>query len=190
MFYCPFCGKSLKTEDRFCDRCGKSVEAEAIHARAAEEQAFLDQTHRILKYERTALRIVGILFLVFSGIFLLFCGLTVAGLSALVFDPDTLAQVAAFGSGLAALLLFLCALTLLPAGVVNLVAAAKITPLMQGLYPDVRPTEKHCQSVGWVLLELFFNPFALILLVINFIRFKSEKATVKRIIQNQQTANQ
>ena len=190
MFYCPFCGKSLKTEDRFCDRCGKSVEAEAIQARAAEEQAFLDQTHRILKYERTALRIVGILYLVFGGIFLLFGGLTVAGLSNLVFDPDTLTYVAALGSGLAALLLFLCALTLLPAGIVNLVAAAKIAPLMQGLYADIRSAQGHFESVGWIVLEFFFNPFALILLVINLLRIKAEKSVVKRITQNQQGAIQ
>ncbi len=187
MFYCPFCGKSLKTEDRFCDRCGKSVEAEALHARAAEEQSFLDQTYRFLKYERAALRTVGILFLVFGGIFLLFCGLTIAGLGSLVFAPDTLSQVAALGTGLAALLLALCAMAMLPAGVVNLVAAAKITPYLQGIYADLRPAAERNQSVGWVVLELFFNPFALVLWVINLIRFKSEKSIVKRIIQNQQT---
>ncbi len=186
MFYCPFCGKSLKTEDRFCDRCGKSVEAEAIHARAAEEQSFLDQTHRILKYERTALRTVGILFLVFGGIFLLFCGLTIAGLGALVFDSDTLSKVAAFGTGLAALLLALCAMAMIPWGIVNLVAAAKLTPYLNGIYSDLRPAAERNQSVGWVVLELFFNPFALVLWVINLLRFKSEKTTVKRIIQNQQ----
>ena len=172
MKYCSHCGKELFDDARFCDACGTQADDRALE----QEKEFLQQTLRFLKYERLCGRIVGIILLVFA---LLFIGISLIWL-ALSFQMHF--ENGRIGMAFAFALYLLYGLLVLPFAIVNLVMAKKVTKHMNAVYTDPRPTLTRCGSAAPLVLAIFFNNIALIFIIINLIRVKSNRSLVERII--------
>ena len=181
MKYCAHCGQQLQDEVQFCERCGASTTPEA--AQFKEEKDFLDSTHRFLKYERIAWKVLGIFALVLGIIYFAFGILITAGFAEMVMSdvPES-----AFGLGLVTIIMGFCSLVFIAIAVVGLVSAKKITGYMNEMYTDIRATEKRCTSIGLLILSIFFNEIAMIFFLVNFARFKGNQKLVERISRRQQ----
>ena len=149
-----------------------------------DEKAFLDQTHRLLRWERKAWSISGKVFLivgiVFAALFFL--------LGILMIALSEGSEVAAFGAVFFTYaLVFGC--MFVAVGIVNLKAAGKIPQYTDTLYRDFRAAHKRCNSIGMIVFGYFFNTIALVFYVINFVRMKTNKAMAQRILTRQGFTN-
>ena len=171
MKYCLHCGKALTDDARFCVACGAGIDNDPL----AEEKEFLQQTQRFLKYERIAAKILGIFFLIFS---LLFIGIS---LLFLILSPQMHYENGQIGMAIAFGMYFVYGLLFLPVAIVNLVMVKKTTKYRADICTDPRPALARCGSVGTIVLAAFFNEVALIFVIINFVRMKSNRALVERI---------
>ncbi len=182
MKYCAHCGHQLQDQAKFCERCGTPTVSES--AQFKEEKDFLDMTHRFLKYERIAWRVLGIFALVFGILYFVFGLLILAGAAGLV-----LSEVPQSAFALGAITFFLCFASILLIGiaVVSLVTAKKIEPHLTGLYLDIHPAVERCSSIPLMILAIFFNKIALIFFLINFFRIRSNRALIERIAAHQNT---
>lgn len=209
MRYCSFCGQPLEPGAAFCHHCGtalKTVVPEAEEAPVveevvaeapvsqpvvpaavpddseaiAEEKEFLEQTHRLLRWERKAWSISGKVALILGIVF-----------AALFFLIGVIAAAATGGEGGFAgfVVMFIYAVIyggmLITIGIVSLVAANKIPQYTDTLYKDFRAANKRCNSIGLIVFSYFFNTIALIFFVINFARMKSNQKLIDRILTRQ-----
>lgn len=208
MRYCSYCGQPLNPGSAFCHHCGAAlkavvpetdetpvqetpvqedptpekivtIEASASDANAiAEEKEFLEQTHRLLRWERKAWSIAGkvqlILGIVFAALFFLL------GIVYLALGEELIA----FG-----VVFFIYALVFgcmfIAIGIINIIAAGKIPQYTDTLYKDFRAAHKRCNSIGLIIFGYFFNTIALVFYVINFVRMKSNKKIIDRILTRQ-----
>ena len=207
MRYCSFCGQPLNPGSAFCHHCGAALktvvpeteetpvdekvvieepvcepvapaavpdESEAI----AEEKEFLEQTHRLLRWERKAISIASKVMLGMSiGLVVLFL---LIGIIAGAASGETAIAI------IFILYAFEFGILLLPLGIVGLAAANKIPQYTDTLYQDFRPTYARCSSIGMIVFNYFFSGgVGLVFYVINFARMKSNKKLIDRILTRQ-----
>jgi hypothetical protein len=143
-----------------------------------EEKEFLDMTHRLLRWERKAWSISGkvhlIVGIVFAALFFLL------GILYMALGDELIAFSIVF---FAYSLIFGCLIIAL--GIVNLKAADKIPQYTDTLYKDFRAAHKRCGSIGMIIFGYFFNTIALVFYIINFVRMKSCKKRIDRILTRQ-----
>lgn len=143
-----------------------------------EEKAFLDQTHRLLRWERKAWSIAGKVYLitgiVFAALFFLF-GIIFAA------TGEDMAPFSAFFFTFA--LEF--GIIFIAVGIVNIKAAGKIPQYTDTLYKDFRAAHKRCNSIGLIVVAYLFNQVALVFYVINFVRMKTNKEMANRVLTRQ-----
>lgn len=193
MGFCRNCGKELPDESAFCNVCGTAVSSPAPKAESApttdlvptattisEEQEFLDLTHRLLRWERTAWSIAGKAFLIVGIVFAaLFSLLGFIMFAVGDYVTETLGVVyllygVLFGSMFIAL------------GIVNRKAADKIPFYMNNLYTDFRYTYDRCGSVGMLVFSVILGAISPIFFIINFARMKANSKLIQQIIEHQQ----
>lgn len=171
MKYCTYCGKPLSHDARFCEGCGSGVREEV--APEDEVKKCRATFYRLLNYERLAWKIQGIILLVLGCFFL------AMGMLFLV------VACGAYGNALAASLflmgyMLVFAMIFLPVAIVNLVMAKKASGYMYKVYCDPAAAMARCGSVGTIILAAFFNEFALIFVIINFVRTKTNRKVIDR----------
>jgi len=165
MKFCNNCGKELIDGTLFCPECGAPVREEYGEDFAIkQEKECLDTFHRFLRYERTAWRILGILLVVFS---ILHISLAINGTSESV-GLDVFMDI-----------------IYLSTGIVNLYMARKVNLYMNTLYNDVDPIIERYKGAGIIVLGAFFNELAMIFIIINFARAKSNKYILRRASRRQ-----
>ena len=143
-----------------------------------EEKAFLDQTCRLLRWERKAWSICGKVFLiagiVFAALFFLLGVILLSiGEDAAIVGSIFFVYCLIFGS------------IFIAVGIVNLAAAGKIPQYTDTLYKDFRAANQRCNSIGIIVLCYFFNTISLVFHLINFIRMKTSKSMINRILTRQ-----
>lgn len=145
-----------------------------------EERAFLDQTHRLLRWERRAWSISGkvalIVGIVFAVLFFLI------GVIAAAASGD---EGGIVGFSVMFIYAFIFGGILIAVGIVSLAAANKIPQYTDTLYKDFRATNTRCNSIGLIVFGYFFNNIALVFYLINFVRMKSNKPMIERILTRQ-----
>lgn len=186
MSYCIHCGQPMEADARFCPACGKEAAAPATPAYAPapyasiaytpEEQACLDSFHRIMNYERKAWKILGIILTVFGGIFAFFFLLMLV-IGAADGDGELVGLAVVYG-------VFLCP-AYLAMGIVGIVCAGKLKKQISQIYTNAAPAFAHCNSVGMIVLSALFNEIALIFVIINFVRAKTNRALMEQILAKQ-----
>lgn len=227
---CTKCGQNIPDNAKFCSFCGAVTEdvkttqesttyyeAPVTQAPApdrAEEQKCLDGLSSRLKWERTAWKISGIVFLICAIVFLLI-GLigTVAG-GALIADNASYSYdyydgeyyfdddygyysdnvdgedfVAVFGLSFGVTYGFMGLAAFLPLAIVNLVMAKKVGKYREKLYTDCTDGYNHATSVGSIVLGALFNEIALVFIIINFVLTKNKGAEFDRIKATQAQYN-
>ncbi len=173
MSYCKYCNNPLPEGTAFCGYCGKPLDAASD---ISAEQEFLNQTNRLLRWERTAWRIAGTVFLiigiVFAALFSLFSLVSLATEDYFFFS-FFFVYALLFGGMFIAL------------GIVSRIAAGKVANYIDCLYTDFQPTLLRCGSIGMLIFTIFFNEIALIFFLINFVRMKTNKHTIRNILSRQ-----
>lgn len=178
MHYCPNCHGELDDRFQFCCHCGAALNSTA---NIGKEQAFLDRTHRMLRWEQKAWRISGIVFIVLGILYaVLFLLLGIVA-----------AAVGSYTEAALSVMFFVYAILFggmfLAIGIVNMVSAKKINYYLNSLYRDFGPTDKRCGSVGMIVFSAFFSNIALVFFVINFAFMKSGKETIAQIMARQRS---
>ncbi len=178
MKYCMNCGKELADGIHFCDSCGAAVDTHSL------EQEYLNNTHRFLRYERLAWKIYGIVWICIVALLALATGILFIALAAAVAsgsEPEILLIPMVY------LIMYL--IIFVPVAIANLVMPKKLDYYLKTLYTDIRPAQKRISEVGMIVYAAFFNEIALIFVIINFARAKSNRALADRIAQNQLAAS-
>lgn len=174
MSYCTNCNRPLPDGSAFCGYCGKPLNDASD---VGKEQEFLNQTNRLLRWERTAWRICGTVFIICGIVFsVLFSLLTLVGI----------AYEDYFSIGFFFVYALLFGGMFLAIGIVNRVAANKLNAYTDSLYTDFHPTLQRCGSIGMLVFTAFFNEIALIFFLINFVRMKTNKNLICQILSRQQ----
>lgn len=166
----------------YCASCGADISSGAL----AEEQRFLDDCRRSLNHERRALRIVGIVFTVIAAIICLGLIAALIGTLASVSDATDEAALVTTVSFIAITIdLFVYVPWLLVTGIVNLVSASRTEKAMDAVYTDLSAVVRRNGSVKRIVFGAFFNSIAMIFIIINFSKLKSNRALIERIIARQ-----
>ncbi len=189
--YCIKCGNELNNDAKFCSFCGQRVEQEkneelfvqfsqtSVDEELKEEQAFLDETYRYLRWEKKAWDIFGNVFLILGIIvfvLLLIVGLVAAIEGLAIVLPIMLIYALIYGT-----------LLLVP-GIVAKKAAIRINFYLESMYVNFETTRARCESVGMIVFCVLFCQISLIFYVINFARMKGGKKIIDRI--NKRLGNQ
>ena len=192
MKYCTKCGTQLNDDSNFCHACGAqegSVPAQTItytqNCDDSEQKSFLDSFFNMLRWERNFWMIGAILFLVGFVLFLLgFIVFTAAG-SIL---SDEMLYEEEFVISIGAIMYLLFALfAYLPISIVNFVMTSKARKYRDMVNHDLDTVVKRCDSIGLIVLGAMFNQPALIFIIINFVRVKTNKKLIEQIINKQKT---
>lgn len=180
--FCTKCGKELENNAKFCVFCGEKIvgeqqepvyedKAASEEEQIKEEQKFLDETHRLMRWEKKAWSIAGNVFLIMGAIF--------AGLFLL------LGIMFAFIEPAAALIFFIYAGIFggmyIVEGVIGKKAAERIDFYLNSLYNDFETSRARCESVGMIVFGAFCNQIAMVFYIINFTRMKTNKEIIARI---------
>ena len=176
--YCSNCNSQIPDNSRFCPFCGVAPDPQGD---LREEQEFLDTTHRLLRWERRAWNILGT-YLFIGGIMIVaLC--SILGFMGLILavegdntGADTIALSAIYG---------LAGILYIGWGALHKIAAGKINQYIDNLYNDFKPTEDRCGSIGMIVFAYFFNSIALVFFIINFVRMKTNKSIIQRILSRQ-----
>lgn len=143
-----------------------------------EEKAFLEQTNRLLRWERKAWSIAGKVYLIL-GIVLAALYFVVGVIVGAAVEELTPVALVAFAYAL------VFGLTFIAIGIVNIKAAGKINQYTDTLFKDFRAAHKRCNSIGMIIFSYIFNTIALVFYLINFIRMKTNRDMADRILTRQ-----
>ncbi len=166
---CNRCGTQIPDGYNFCQNCGMAADTAA---NLSEEQQFLDDTHRFLRYERIPWKIYGIVFTILGGIFA-FLGF--------IMTVAMIASVDAFLGGMLGGMYIGIGAMFIAIGVVNFKMIAKVDFYLERVYNDPKTVLERAESIGMIVFCAFFNEIALIFYIINFVRMKSNKKVIERI---------
>lgn len=192
MRYCNKCGQMLAEGAAFCGSCGAPVESElpapvvlpVVNEKLiAEERAFLETTHRLLRWEYKAWSIASKVFIimgiVFTAVFMLFC---LIGLVAVMVSEDSGGEIAMVMGILYATVYGVMFIAL---GIVNKKAGQKLPQYINTVCTDFSLTYNRCGSVGMLVFCILFGAVSAIFFIINFARMKANRAVIERILRNQ-----
>lgn len=191
MIICANCGSELSGSANFCANCGAQIVVEPVveavpvaepvqekpvaSGFSDEDKEFVENTRRLLRWEQKAWKITGIVFSImggiFGGLFFFFAIIFLA-----VGDEMAIAGVIYFVYALIYGAMFL------GLGIVQLVAAKKVTYYLNTIDNDFDATAKRCGSVGMMVFTGLFGSIPIIFFAINFARIKSCQKRVEHII--------
>ena len=77
-------------------------------------------------------------------------------------------------------------LLFLPVAIVNLKMVSRAEHYMNIVYTDAAAVEERAGNVGMIVLAAFFNSIALVFIIINFVRSKTEKDVLKSAQRRQE----
>ncbi len=192
MRYCAKCGQELVEGAAFCVGCGAPVDMQPSAPAAtpnygegllAEEREFLENTHRLLRWELKAWSIASKVFIivgiVYASVFMLFA--LIGALAAAVGES--------YGGGFAMTLGFMYAVLFggmfIALGVVGKKAGEKLPQYIHTVYTDFSLTYNRCGNIGMLIFTILLGVVSPIFFIINFVRMKANREVIERIINNQ-----
>ena len=167
MYYCMQCGKASEDGSGCCSHCGAPAEKISVNPVACDveldetESAFLENTYRLLCWERKAWNIhskyyivVGIIYAVIAMLIdswpgFIFCG---------------------------AFFVF---------GIVSHKAARKLSLYIHTVYTDISLAYNRCENVGMLIFNILCGAVSPIFFIINFVRMKSNRTVIESIMCKQ-----
>ena len=191
MAYCTKCGQMIEQGAAFCVGCGAPVEAKTSVSVIPvsqekwnqEEQEFLDNTHRLLVWERKAWSIASKAFLI-SGIIMaaLFMLSFLIGIAAII-DGDRFAGIIGmvmgyvYGAAIGGMFIAF--------GIISKKACGKLPQYIDTVYSDLSLAYNRCGSIGMLVFTVLFGVVSPIFFIINFVRMKVNRALIEGIIRKQ-----
>ena len=191
MRYCIHCGREIAEGAAFCIGCGAPVEAPApveppigCSAAEQEEREFLENTHRLLRWEHKAWSIASKAFLITGIAFAaLYMTIGLIGAIAAAVGDDFVGGVFVFMGVFYAILFGGMFIAL---GIVSKKAAEKLPQYIDTVYTDLSLAYNRCGNVGMLIFNVLLGVVSPIFFIINFVRMKRNRAVIERILQNQQ----
>ena len=192
MAFCTKCGKELTEGAAFCVGCGAPVGNTAPVSAAPqvseedlarEEREFLDDTHRLLRWEMKAWNIASKVFIIM--------GIAYAALFMLLFMVGIILTATgdSYGGSFTAGISFVYAIIFggmfIALGIVSKKAAEKIPQYIDTVYTDLSLTYNRCGNVGMLVFTVILGVVSPIFFIINFVRMKTNRAVIERIMQKQ-----
>ncbi len=205
MKYCTRCGKELADDFQFCNGCGAPVTPDTTQPNnntssynssynnnytysepvtisddylIAQEKECLDTVHRFLRFERVAWKVGAIVFLALSCLF------AFLGTIFLIVAADSYGYEEEFYLSMG-LTYFFMGVLYVPISIVGFKMIGKVDEYINMLYYNAEPVINRCTSVGMIVLGAFFNTIAMIFIIINFARAKSNMPILQRAIDRQ-----
>lgn len=195
MKFCTVCGAKLSDDAKFCHNCGGTQQStnevyttgSYNDAEAQEDKECLDNFYTFLKWERFGWKLSAILFLIATIIFAMIGLIALAGGAVAFSESDFNSMPATFSFGIGFLYLFLSLILYLPVTIINFSMSKRTKNYMNLVYTDMEAVEERCSNIGIIILGAFFNTLALIFIIINFVRTKTNKRIIERIKNKQKT---
>ncbi len=192
MGYCIKCGQELVEGAAFCVSCGAPVESKipapavpAVVSNELDQEAceFLENTHRLLRWEHKAWSIASKVFvivgIVYAAFFMLF---SFIGLIASFGG-------ARFGGGFTMVMFFIYAIIFggmaIAFGIVNKKAGEKLPQYIDTVHTDFSLAYNRCGNVGMLVFTVILGVVSPVFFIINFVRMKTNRAVIERIMRNQ-----
>lgn len=192
MGYCNKCGHELAPGAAFCSGCGAPAETEIpvgavspvfSQELLAKERTFLETTHRLLRWELKAWSIASKAFIitgiVFAAVFMLFF---VIGLVSVIVSNSSGGEILIVMGILYAIIYGGMFIAL---GIISKKAGQKLPQYIDTVYTDFSLAYNRCGSIGMLVFTVLFGAVSPIFFIINFVRMKSNRAVVERIIKSQ-----
>lgn len=193
MSYCIKCGKEIEEGAAFCIGCGAPVEKEISAAYVEpivfneefdrEEREFLENTHRLLRWELKAWNIASRVWIIMGTVYAAIFGLIfLIGLIMATIGES-------FGGGFTMGMSFMYSVIFggmfIGLGIVSKKAAEKIPQYIDTIYTDFSLAYNRCGNVGMLVFSIVLGVVSPIFFIINFVRMKSNRAVIERIMHNQ-----
>lgn len=173
---CYNCGCEVNANDTFCNQCGAQLNTQAQNVSTQDmEQEFLDNTYRLLKWERVAWSIVSKFLIIFGAIFgaLFF----VLGLVFLFIEAPIGVMYLLYA--------FFYGAVFIALGIVGKKAADRINYYLDRMYTDASETFTRCSSIGMLIFNVTLGSVSPIFFIINFVRIRSNAKIVESIVAKQ-----
>lgn len=192
MSFCIKCGKEIEEGAAFCACCGAAVNKEEptpIEPQVfneeydREEREFLENTHRLLRWEHKAWNIASKVFvivgIVYAAIFLF---ISTIGLIVALCGGE-------IGGGFMVGMGFVYAVIFggmfVALGIVSKKAGEKLPQYIDTVYTDFSLAYNRCGSVGMLVFSVILGVVSPIFFIINFVRMKANRDVIERIMKNQ-----
>lgn len=187
MKICSKCGKALEEGELFCTICG--TDANKTRESLAEEEArqeseFCASYKRILRYERLAFKIGGIVYLVLT-VLLAVITFVLMGSEGIAVPPALVEYITGGGDVDLNTYLFSYVIAYCVISAVNMILSKKAESCMDEMDSDIRYAVRRYTSFGTLFLIIFTNEVALVFYIINFIKTRSNAALLSRIVAKQ-----
>ena len=187
MKYCAHCGQVMPDSAPVCGRCGYGATENgatpppAPQYDAAADRAVLDQVRVGLRHERTAWKVGGIINCIYTGLFLLFTvGFFLLSEEFSHYSDDRFVLQA-----YAVAYVLMAFIGYLPCAIIGFVMASKCSRYLNNFSGDPGAAVQRCGSVGFIVLGALFNTIAMIFVIINFVRYKSNREALARAVQQE-----
>ncbi|MBQ6714266.1 MAG: zinc ribbon domain-containing protein [Clostridia bacterium] len=198
MSYCIKCEKEIEKGAAFCTECGAPVEKETsanpeqnkVPVQSPtfneefdrEEREFLDNTHKLLRWELKAWSIASkvsiIMGIVYAVVFSIY---TIVGIAMFASDYFLGGFFIGFGTTAA----ILGGVMFIGIGIVSRKAAERIPQYIDTVYTDFSISYKRCGNIGMLIFNVVLGVVSPIFFIINFVRMKANRNVIERILKNQ-----
>ena len=186
MKVCKSCGLILDDLAVACPHCGAMQENGPAYT--SDEAGALKQMDSLLKGERIAWKVCGIIGLIF-GILFASGGLSTAFLGFLIgrtYDSPQSSDAVLVVLGTMGMIWFVIGLfVLLPCSIISLKMVPKVDFYRSKVYSDVSVARTRCTSIGMIVFCAIFNEVAAVFFILNFVRTKVRAATFDKIEEKQ-----
>ena len=198
MSYCVKCGKEIEKDAAFCTECGAPVEKEIPTAPEQnnvpvqsptfneefdrEEREFLDNTHKLLRWELKAWSIASKVWIIMGIIYaVVFSIYTIVGIAMSASDYFLGGFFIGFGTAAA----ILGGGMFIGLGIVSRQASEKLPQYIVTVYTDFSISYKRCGNIGMLIFNVVLGVVSPIFFIINFVRMKANRNVIERILKNQ-----
>ena len=198
MSYCVKCGKEIEKDAAFCTECGAPVEKEIPTATEQnnvpvqsptfneefdrEEREFLDNTHKLLRWELKAWSIASKVWIIMGIIYaVVFSIYTIVGIAMSASDYFLGGFFIGFGTAAA----ILGGGMFIGLGIVSRKASEKLPQYIDTVYTDFSISYKRCGNIGMLIFNVLLGVVSPIFFIINFVRMKANRNVIERIMKNQ-----
>ena len=198
MSYCVKCGKEIEKDAAFCTECGAPVEKEIPTAPEPnnvavqsptfneefdrEEREFLDNTHKLLRWELKAWSIASKVWIIMGIIYaVVFSIYTIVGIAMSASDYFLGGFFIGFGTAAA----ILGGGMFIGLGIVSRKASEKLPQYIDTVYTDFSISYKRCGNIGMLIFNVVLGVVSPIFFIINFVRMKANRNVIERILKNQ-----
>ncbi len=198
MSYCVKCGNKLEIGAAFCTECGAPVEKENPVANGCdevpvqspffneefdrEEREFLDNTHKLLRWELKAWSIASKVWIIMGIIYaVMFSIYAIIGIAMSASDYF----LGGFFIGFGTVAAILGGGMFIGLGIVSRKASEKLPQYIDTVYTDFSISYKRCGNIGMLIFNVLLGVVSPIFFIINFVRMKANRNVIERIMKNQ-----